>query len=583
MIGWTHLAERIEGATRTSEKSRLLAEALRGADDADLEIACRLLARRGGLGRDTSLSWATIAAAAEEACGAPAGSFATLMESTGDLGATVEELFEAERPLAGAALVAAEEAEQVRSAALAAATGVAPSRDAAPTLRELPALFAAIDAAAGRQRHDLIVQALYGCSPRAAKYVVRLLAGDLRVGLRDDLLTGAIASAFGADLEAVRWALTLEGDAGSVALLARRGALGEARMRLFHPIPAMLASPVTGPREIVERIEELAVRTSSPSISVEDKYDGVRAQLHASGGRVEIYGRNLVEVSASFPEIVAAALAADLDAAIDGEIIALDDGRPLPLAALQPRLAGTAQTASERERTPIAFVAFDLLALDGAPLMRAPWAERRAALESLDLPSRGDGLLRIATLQEAHGAEGIEEAFIAARMRGAEGLVAKAKGAPYAPGRRGSAWLKLKRSLDTLDCIVIGVEPGIGRHRDQHVECIVAVRDDLSGRLTPLGRAPASLGEGELAAASAWFAAHTVAQLGAYRSVEPQMVVEVAFDGIRRAERSVSGFSLRSPRIVRVRTDLGPDQAATLSAVEQRCRLHQGTLDEHGA
>jgi DNA ligase-1 len=171
------------------------------------------------------------------------------------------------------------------------------------------------------------------------------------------------------------------------------------------------------------------------------------------------------------------------------------------------------------------------------------------------------------------GVEGIEAAFITSRQRGSEGLVVKAPNAPYAPGRRGSGWLKVKRSLDTLDCVIVGAEPGLGRRRALLSDCTFAVRDDLSGRLATIGRASVALPDTEISELSVWLEAHTIAQLGAYRSVEPRIVVEVAFDEVRRSARAASGFTLRAPRIVRLRSDLGPDQAATLSSLESRCQV----------
>jgi DNA ligase-1 len=574
MKRWVNLAQRIEGATRTSEKSGLLAGALRDADDVDLEIACRLMSARGAVG-GSDISWTMIAKAVEEVAGAPAGSLAKLLDESGDLGRAVEDLLESERPLAGAALEEAEHSAHVRTTVLADATGsgVTAHADPAPQLRSLPEAFAAIGAASGQRRHDLLVQLLYGCSPAAGKFVVRALAGDLRIGLRDGLLETAIASAFNADLVEVRWAMLLEGDAGRVALLARKGRLSEARLQLFHPIPPMLAAMTSGAPEVAERLSERPALgdINTAEIPVEDKYDGVRAQLHIQGDRAALYGRDLHDVTVSFPEIAAAALITGMSGILDGEIVAWGDGRPLPSSSLTPRLTGAAQTLAEQQRVPVLFIAFDLLAHGEEPLMHESYAQRRAALEALQLDTATGGVIRIATREIVCGVEGIEAAFIASRQRGSEGLVVKAPDAPYAPGRRGSGWLKVKRSLDTLDCIIVGAEPGLGRRRALLSDCTFAVRDDLSGRLATIGRASVALPDAEVAELSVWLESHTIAQLGAYRSVEPRIVVEVAFDGVRRSARASAGFALRTPRIVRLRPDLGPDQAATLSSLESRC------------
>jgi DNA ligase-1 len=420
------------------------------------------------------------------------------------------------------------------------------------------------------------MQLFYGTSPIAAKYIVRMLSGDVQIGLRDGLLEGAIAAAFGAEVSAVRWAMTLEGDAGRVALLAKRGALAEAKLRYFHPIPAMLAAPAASAADAMERLSEIA----AGSIAAEDKYDGIRAQLHLADGQVQLFGRDANDITVAFPEIAAAASLLSSSLILDGEIIAFEEGHPLPVHAVQSRLRGAETTLHERERISVQFIAFDLIAHGDQLLISAPLHERHAVLGSLGIKEQCSGVIRVAPQNVVVGIEEIEAEFIAAQMRGSEGIVLKSTTAAYAPGRRGSAWLKLKHPIDSVDCVVVGVEYGVGRRRTLLSELTFAVRDDLSGRLTTLGRASAQLGEREMSEMGRWFEAHTVAQLGNYRSVEPRIVVEVSFDELRRSERSGSGYSLRGARIVRFRTDLGPDQVASLSAIEARCRASTGSAGE---
>jgi DNA ligase-1 len=577
MLSWTQLARKIEGASRTSEKARLFADALRSADEVDLEVICRLLGSRG-TAQAGAVSWPTLAKAVEEVAGAPAGSLAKILDETGDIGLAVEELLESERPIAGEAAASEERHAQMRSSAIASATGVAPVAgvDSAPTLRSLPDTFAAIRGASGQRRHDLLMQLFYGTSPIAAKYIVRMLSGDVQIGLRDGLLESAIAAAFGAEVGAVRWAMTLEGDAGRVALLAKRGALDEAKLHYFHPIPAMLAAPAASAADALERLSEIA----AGAIAVEDKYDGIRVQLHVADGQVALYGRDANDITVAFPEIAAAASKLTDSLVLDGEVIAFEEGHPLPVSAVQSRMSGANTTLNERERTAVQFIAFDLIALNDTLLIETPLHERYAALTAIAIPGRCDGVIQVAPQRVIASIEEIEAEFIAAQMRGSEGIVLKSTTAAYAPGRRGSAWLKLKHPIDSVDCVVVGVEYGVGRRRTLLSELTFAVRDDLSGRLTTLGRASAQFGEREMSEMGRWFEEHTVAQLGNYRSVEPRIVVEVSFDELRRSERSGSGYTLRGPRIVRFRTDLGPDQVASLSAVEARCRASSGSAGE---
>jgi DNA ligase-1 len=427
------LARKIEGASRTSEKARLFADALRVADEVDLEVICRLLGSRG-TPQAGAVSWTALAKAVEEVAGAPAGSLAKILDETGDIGLAVEELLESERPIAGEAAANEERHAQVRSSAIASATGVLPVAGAgsAPTLRSLPESFAAIRGASGQRRHDLLTQLFYGTSPIAAKYIVRMLSGDVQIGLRDGLLESAIAAAFGAEVSAVRWAMTLEGDAGRVALLAKRGVLAEAKLHYFHPIPAMLAAPAASAADAMERLSEIA----AGAIAVEDKYDGIRVQLHVADGQVALYGRDANDITVAFPEIAAAAAQLTESLVLDGEIVAFEEGHPLPVSAVQSRLSGAETTLHERERTAVQFIAFDLIAHNDQLLIGTPLHARHAQLSAIGIAEQCGGVIQVAPQRVVDGIEEIEAEFIAARMRGSEGIVLKSTTAAYAPGRR---------------------------------------------------------------------------------------------------------------------------------------------------
>jgi len=193
------------------------------------------------------------------------------------------------------------------------------------------------------------------CDPLTAKYVVKILTGELRIGLREGLLEAAIAEAFGRAQADVSTAMMLTGDAGETALLAREDRLGEARLRLMHPIKFMLASAVEDAAEIISRL--------GPTVWVEDKYDGIRAQLHRRGAEVRLYSRDLHDVSEQFPEIVAAARPLEWDGILDGEILAYANGHVMPFLTLQTRLGRKEPTIELQAQVPVAYVAFDLLAI----------------------------------------------------------------------------------------------------------------------------------------------------------------------------------------------------------------------------
>ena len=220
------------------------------------------------------------------------------------------------------------------------------------------------------------------------------------------------------------------------------------------------------------------------AIAVEDKYDGIRVQLHVADGQVALYGRDANDITVAFPEIAAAAAQLSASLILDGEIVAFEEGHPLPVSAVQSRLSGAETTLHERERTAVQFIAFDLIAHNDQLLIGTPLHARHAQLSAIGIAEQCGGVIQVAPQRVVDGIEEIEAEFIAARMRGSEGIVLKSTTAAYAPGRRGSAWLKLKHPIDSVDCVVVGVEYGVGRRRTLLSELTFAVRDDLSGRLT---------------------------------------------------------------------------------------------------
>jgi DNA ligase-1 len=319
----------------------------------------------------------------------------------------------------------------------------------------------------------------------------------------------------------------------------------------------MLASPVETPEEAMQR-------AGTDMVWTEEKYDGVRCQLHREGGRCELFSRDLKETSLAFPEIVDAGLALNHDVVLDGEILAHRGGRVLPFFDLQRRLGRKVVSEKMRKEVPLVFVAFDLLAVDGELVLDEPLRERRARLEALAL--RPPFLL--ARVESAGSAADLDRIFAETRERGNEGLMLKNPESPYTPGRRGMSWLKLKRPLATLDCVVTAVEWGHGKRRGVLSDYTFAVRDeDQGGRLLNVGKAYSGLTDAEIATMTEYFLEHTVNDLGRVRLVEPDTVVEIAFDSIQRSARHRSGFALRFPRIVRIRDDKPPLEADTLARV----------------
>jgi DNA ligase-1 len=592
----------------------------------------------------------------------------------GDLGAAAFDLLEASTPNAG--------------------------KKASLTLSELAEAFAAMAVAKTTAiRAALVEGMLQRATPLEAKYLLKLMLGDMRIGVKQSLVEEAIAVAAGAGVEAVRQAVMLEADLSGAVKRAFSGTLAEARLRLFHPLGFMLASPVETSEEAVARFTEKPVKAaaakklrrgkkvsaddtsdsfrsalkldparetevavaveaedeasdtasapqssdregqqfddapvvdvigvaypqelgmgvaSSKSVEafLEDKYDGMRAQVHcgdaAQPGRVAIYSRNREEVTASFPELEEAFSQVnpkqDGPLIFDGEILGwdLEQGRALPFAVLGQRIGRKKVSNEWRQQVPVVFMAFDLMFAQGELLLELPLRERRNRLEAIveslvermvspvlvderarssqtvmfaGESSSGVERLMISPSRLVQSADDIERAYAEARARANEGVMLKAAGSVYQPGRRGLAWVKLKRELATLDVVVTGAEFGHGRRAGILSDYTFAVRG-ARNELLNVGKAYSGLTDAEIAAMSAWMMDHTLEDQGHFRTVEPLMVLEVAFNNIMRSGRHASGFALRFPRILRIRTDKPIAEIDTVERVEE---VYQSQVDK---
>jgi DNA ligase-1 len=475
----------------------------------------------------------------------------------------------------GAALAAASgaEADAIRDAYLrhsdfgdAAADLLATRAADGLTVSDVADGFAAIAAATSADERVARMTELFRRADAVeARFIGRVASRETRIGLREGLLEEAIATAFDAPLDDVRRAHMLTGEIGEAALLARGGRLAEARLHVGRPIRFMLASPVADAAEVMKRVGDEAW--------IEDKYDGIRAQLHADGdGRVMLFSRDLNDVTRSFPEIALAAeaLTAEAPLVIDGELVPWREGSVLDFASLQTRLGRVRPSKELLAEVPVVLVAFDLLHHRGVDLLEAPLRERRAALDGLGLPERTNERMLLSHLGTARSVEEVDRHFDDARDRRNEGLMVKDPDSFYQPGRRGLGWLKLKKALATLDCVVVGVEWGHGKRRGVLSDYTFAIRetDEPDARLLTVGKAYTGLTDAEIAEMTEHFKGITLQDFGRYRTVVPEVVVEIAFDRIMRSSRHRSGFAMRFPRIVRTRDDKAPSEIDTLASVE---------------
>ena len=439
-------------------------------------------------------------------------------------------------------------------------------RDEHLTPATLAAIFEEIAAAAGRsagkRRLHLCERILGACTdPLEATYVVKIMTGDLRIGSREGLVHDAIAAASDQTPERIRRAVMVAGDVGAVARAARHGELDMLRIRLGSPIGFMLASPIV--------YGEAYPDLEAHRWFCEDKYDGIRAQAHVDGSDVALFSRTLNDVTRSYPEIAASLREQPQRMMLDGEIIAVRDGKVLPFRTLQARLQRKEVDAQLLADVPLQYVVFDVMALDDDFLLDVPLHERRARLAQALVPNEHLLLAPFERVEPNASADAVNAHFEAARARGHEGAMFKRADSSYSPGRRGKWWLKLKRELSTLDVVVVGVEWGHGKRAKVLSDYTFAVRGP-DGDLLTIGKAYSGLTDAEIAALTPWFLEHRVdgRSYGRAFAVNPIIVLEVAFDVVQKSTLHQSGYALRFPRILRIRDDKPVDEIDTLANVD---------------
>jgi len=425
-------------------------------------------------------------------------------------------------------------------------------------------------AAAGGQRSQReklrIAQRLFGnARPLEGRYLARLMLEELRIGMGEGSVRDAVAKAFEVDVHLVEHAHQAMNDLGEVALLTRQDpdALSSVTIRPFRPVKMMLAQAGT----IATQLEEHG------EVAVEYKYDGSRFQFHKVGDVCRIYSRRLEEVTGSLPDIVKHLVeATDHDVILDGEAVAVRDGRPMPFQYVIRRFRRKHEVDSMMEQIELVPRVFDILYLDGETLMDRPLAERRKILEEV----LGAHVAPQFLADDVAGAEAI---YTEALDLGHEGMMVKVLDSPYTPGVRGRLWVKVKPGVETLDLAVVGAEWGEGRRAGMFGSFLLAVQDQ--GRLLTVGKVATGINDETLAELYALFKDRVIARSGKEVTLEPEVVFEVGYSEIQTSPNYESGYALRFPRFVQVREDKSVDEAETLDSLIERYRLQkngQGSL-----
>jgi DNA ligase-1 len=429
----------------------------------------------------------------------------------------------------------------------------------------------AIGSGSGKDKKDILKGLLIESGPAEAKYLTRIINGELRIGLTEGLVEVAISKAYQQDLQRVRNAMLVLGDVSRIVLLAKRNLLHTALIKPLTPMSYMLA-------DVMFTAEEIMKYYGKPLIC-EFKYDGIRAQMHKFRRQVRLFSRRLSDVTKAFPELVNAALevhslpssapsSTDIDFIFDGEVMALLNGKPLHFQELQKRLNKKILTEQTLAEIPLVYVVYDIMYLNGENLITTPIKERKEILSNI--------FFKEPLINSAYKVIDSEEEIIAmfekSRHIGHEGLVLKDPDSQYHPGKRGRYWAKLKKELDTIDVVIIVAEYGHGKRAGMLSDYTFAVKDEeinANSKLRTIGKAYSGLTDVEILEMTKKLNSIIIKDEGIGIVVKPEIVIEVAFDSIQKSNRHNSGFALRFPRIKNIRWDKAASDIDSLQKVKQ--------------
>jgi DNA ligase-1 len=537
-LKFAKICEQIASLTGKLKKIEILSSYLISLTDEELPVVATFLTGRAlprTTGQTLKVGWAVIRKALIQASGLTEAHFRNISAGYGDAGRVAYEVL----------------------------LGRTSGREM--TIREVFERFSAMQTATGPvTKAALLTDWLRTLGPESGSYVVRIMTGDLRIGLKEGLLEEAIATAFGARLEQVKEVSMLTGDLGETARFAKMNQLSAANLTLFRPVRSMLAIPEPSAETIWARVQS---EFAAQSALAEAKYDGIRAQLHGAPDRTELFSRDLRNISEEFPEL--AALRFEKDLVLDGEIVAFGPDRDFSFFDLQRRLGRKrALDLFETEDIPILYRAFDLLRLNGETLLKTPLHERRRRLDQLKLSDR----IQISPMRKIGSIKDIDDAYQAARDEAQEGLMIKDADSLYTPGRRGGSWIKFKKELATLDVVVVGVEQGHGKRSHLLSDYTFAVRDEETGSLQTIGKAYSGLRDEEIEELTEHFLQTTIRKESHFRTVTPEIVLEVAFNAVQPSNRHASGLALRFPRIKAIRREKSVHEIDTVQHARRLVR-----------
>jgi DNA ligase-1 len=488
------------------------------------------------------ISWATLSTVVKRLTGADWTNFREAFAKTGDIGAATKILFESSKLRRQVTLF-----------------------EKPLTILEVRHSLEAIAEIAGyssRERKERLLETLFSqASPLEAKYLVKIIIGEMRTGFHEGLMELAVSKAFNIPLNLVQKATMLTGDIAEVAKIAKsQGKEGVFKLQLqvFRPIKPMMAQNCESLQEVL--------REHGGETAFEYKLDGARIQIHKKGEKIRIFSRRLTDVTESLPEIVEL-VNNKIEAervVLEGEVVAVGEDRsPMLFQHLMRRFRRVHKIEEMQRQIPIELYLFDILYLEGKTLIDFPYTERRKVLGKIcgDISLTKQLITR--NIEEAE--RFLEEAVEA----GHEGLMAKKLDSPYTPGIRGKRWFKIKRTLEPLDLVIVGAEWGYGRRHNWLSDYYLAARDAETDKFWVVGKTFKGLTDEEFVQMTQRLKELTIERRPHGVVVVPKIVVEVAYNEIQKSPKYECGMALRFARITRIREDKTPEEADTIQKVKE--------------
>ena len=536
--------EKVETTKKHLETLSIIAEFLRTAETEELEPAVSMVLGRAlpkWSQKTLEVSWATLNAVLRRITQVDRSTFNQTLGNADDIGNAAKVLFEKSK--------------------VKRQTQLTQKQLTIVEVRSYLETIAGTSGSGSKERKERLIEALFSqASPIEAKYLVKVVVGEMRTGFNEGLMEQAIAKAFDIPLAEVQKASMALGDTGEVATLAKssRETLSEVGFKVFRPVKPMLA-------QIAQDLKE-ALEIHRAETAFEYKYDGARVQIHKRGDEVRIFSRRLTDATLSLPEIVeiTEANVKANEAILEGEVVAVDSsGFPIPFQHLMRRFKRVHGIADSAQRIPLKLFLFDALYLDGESLISYPYVKRRQILA--ETAGRIPLTKQVITSEKQTATKFLQEAINA----GHEGLMAKKLDSSYTPGNRGKRWLKIKPVLEPLDLVITAAEYGYGRRHGWLSDYYLAARDAVTGEFLDLGKTFKGLTDAEFGEMTKRLKKLAVSENRWRVIVIPKVVVEVAYNEIQKSPTYKSQMALRFARITRIRDDKAPEDADTIQRVRE--------------